>query len=183
MDMRQRDMGIGHDVHAYPAPAKSLYQIREEHLILLQQIEDAEGELTPEMEQSLCLTEEDFQSKAISYSYVIKGFNDTGDVIEKEISRLKKLQERAEKTREQFKARLAEAMIQFGVEKIESPVMKISFRKSEGVEITDETAIPSEFFDVKTVSTISKTRIKEIIKAGEVVPGAEFVTRKNLQIK
>lgn len=162
---------------------KNLYEIRQDHLSLLKIIEDAEGELTPEIENSLSLTEEEFQSKAISYGFVIKGFEDSADIIDREIKRLQVLQQKAINRQDLFKSRLSEAMIQFGVEKIESPTLKLSFRKSEAVEITDEASIPSEFYDVKTVSTISKSRIKEIIKAGEEVPGATLIKRQNLQVK
>jgi hypothetical protein len=163
---------------------KSMFQIREDHLTLLTLIEDAEGELTHEIESALQLTEEQFQDKAISYGYVIKGFDNTESIIEDEIERLMVLKQRAAKRKELFKERLASAMLEFGVEKIESPTLKLSFRKSEAVEITDETVIPQECKElIPETWKISKTKIKEAIKAGEEVPGAELVTRKNLQIK
>jgi CxxC motif-containing protein len=162
---------------------KSLYNIRIDHLSLLQEIEENEGELTPELETALALTEEEFQDKAISYGFVIKTFDNDIDIIEAEMKRLYTLKEKAERRKELFKQRLSEAMQQFGVEKITTPLLKLSFRKSESVEITGDENIPEEYFDVKMVSTISKTRIKEAIKAGEIVKGAELVVKQNLQIK
>lgn len=162
---------------------KSLYQIRQDHLTLLAMIEDNEGELTPELEEMLCLSNDDFESKAISYAYVVKGFDFSTEVIDKEIKRLQDLKAKSEKRKELFKQRLSEAMQQFGIEKIDNPLMKLSFRKSESVEITDEEKISSDYTETKVVTTISKTKIKEAIKEGLKVEGAELVTKQNLQIK
>ncbi|HYE53701.1 MAG TPA: siphovirus Gp157 family protein [Chitinophagaceae bacterium] len=164
-------------------PAKTLYNIRQDHLTLLALIEENEGELTPDIEQQLVLTEEEFQDKAVSYAYVIKAFENTGDVIDAEIKRLSALKEKAVKRRELFKQTLSDAMQQFGIEKIEHPFVKLSFRKSEVVDIVDETKIPEDYMEYKIVGTISKTKIKEAIKEGVNVPGASIKEKKNLQIK
>ena len=75
------------------------------------------------------------------------------------------------------------AMRVFGVEKIESPVMKIVVRKSESVEFDDSGPIPERFIIVKTSESIDKVAIKAAIKAGEGVPGAFIKVNQNLQIK
>lgn len=162
---------------------QSLYKIRIEHLELLQMIEDNEGEVTPELENELSLTQDLFQEKAISYGYILKTFDDSTSIIEAEIKRLQELKCKAEKRKELFKQRLSDAMIAFGVEKITTPTLTLSFRKSESVEILDEESIPESFTDTKEVTTISKTRIKEAIKQGITVPGAELITKQNLQVK
>lgn len=161
----------------------SLYQIRIDHLSLLQEIEDNDGELTDEVEQALVLTQDQFQEKAISYGFVLKTFDNTTSIIDAEIKRLMRLKERAEYHKGVFKQRLSEAMQQFGVEKINTPTLTLSFRKSESIEISDEDKVPDNFFDEKTVFTISKTRIKEAIKEGKQVPGAELISKQNLQVK
>lgn len=162
---------------------KSLYNIREDHYELIQMIEDADGEVTEEIINALQLNEDQFQDKAVSYAYVVKGFENTEDVINKEIARLCDLKTKAVKRRELFKNVLSEAMLQFGVEKIDTPTLKLCFRKSESISITDEAAIPMEFQEVKEEVTISKTRIKEAMKQGRAVAGAEIIQKKNLQIK
>jgi len=162
---------------------KSLYKIRIDHLSIMQEIEEMEGELTPELEQALSLTQEEFQEKAVSYGFIMKQFDNDAAIIEAEINRLRALLNKADQRKEMFKQRLSEAMQQFGVEKITTPLLKLSFRKSEAVEITDGESIPAEYYDEKIVTTLSKTRIKEAIKAGEIVTGAELVVKQNLQIK
>jgi hypothetical protein len=58
---------------------------------------------------------------------------------------------------------------------------KLSWRKSEGVIISDESSIPEEF--IKIERKIQIADIKKAIKSGVVVSGAKIETRNNLQIK
>lgn len=71
----------------------------------------------------------------------------------------------------------------FRIEKMQTEINELSYRKSEAVIFTDEEAIPSEFKKEKTTISIDKTEIKKAIKAWTEVPGAVIETRQNLQIK
>ncbi len=66
----------------------TLYKIREEHLALLSEVEQLDGELTPEIEAALSLTNEQFENKAISYGFVIKRFEDDLTAVNRELERL-----------------------------------------------------------------------------------------------
>lgn len=182
---------------------KSMYQIRGEHLGLLKLIEEAEGELTPEIEQQLTLTAEEFEEKAISYGYVVKMHEDVEEVLDKEIKRLTELKKKAAKRAEKFKDTLDKAMKEFGFDKIQTETLSLSYRKSKPVELVEdfEQAFLSnvtieikpkegapdgvgkliEFFDLKVAA--SKTRIGDALKAGTVIEGAKITEKKNLQIK
>lgn len=161
-----------------------LYKIQQEHLSLLAQIEEADGEVAPHMEQALGFTAEAFQEKAISVGFVVKQFDSGVATIDAEIKRLQSLKSMAIRKQEWFENQLSGAMHQFGVDKIECPTLKISFRKSEAVEIDNETLLPQDVLEVVPATfKISKTKIKEAIKAGREVPGASIVSRQNLQIK
>lgn len=162
---------------------QSLYQIRLDHYELIKIIEEADGEVTEEILQELQLNEKDFENKAVSYGFVIKAFENTEEIIDKEIKRLVELKNKSAKRQEMFKAILSEAMQQYGYEKIETPTLKLSFRKSEAVEITDEKLLPKDYLIIKTTEQPDKQKIKYYVKLGQVVPGAELVTRKSLQIK
>jgi translation initiation factor 2B subunit (eIF-2B alpha/beta/delta family) len=162
-----------------------------------------EGELTPEIEQALALTEEEFQDKAVSYGFVVKTFEDVEEVLDKEIKRLTELKKRAAKRAETFKARLDEAMKQFKAERISTPMLTLSYRKSNPVELADDfeenflkhvdiiaqvkEGAPSglgllvEYFDIK--AKVSVKRIGDAIKVGAQIEGAKIVEKKNLQIK
>ena len=136
------------------------------------------------MDEALQLSEIALQQKGISYGWAIKKFQNESEIIEKEISRLRHFKERAERIAEVLKEKLSEGMTMYGIEKIETPTLKLSFRKSEAVNIIDEKRVPAEFLDFHPATySVSKTKIKDALKSGIEVKGAELITRQNLQIK
>lgn len=68
-------------------------------------------------------------------------------------------------------------------DKLETARAKISFRKSESVIIRDEEKLPKKYIVEKITYTPNKVMIKDAIKFGEVVDGAELVINRNIQIK
>lgn len=71
----------------------------------------------------------------------------------------------------------------FKIEKMQTEINELSYRKSEAVVFTDEEAIPAEFKKEKLTISVDKTEIKKAIKAWTEVPGAVIDVRQNLQIK
>lgn len=149
---------------------------------LLRLVEEAEGEITEEIDQALQLTEQQMQEAAINIGFAIKSLEDKEGIIGAEIARLSEIGYKIGAAKELLKNRLSESMQRFGIEKVTSPTLTVSFRKSNAVEIDDLTLVPAAYFDIKPPS-LSKARIKEAIQGGEDVPGASIVQRKNLQIK
>lgn len=162
--------------------SNNIFQIQQKYLELMRLIEEAEGEITPEIDNALQLTEQQLQEAAINIGFVIKALDANIQIIDAEMVRLGLLYHKAEKGKELLKNRLSQSMQQFGIEKIESPTMKISFRKSESVEITDEALLPAAYFVPKPPEP-NKRLIKEEIKSGKDIPGATLREKKNLQIK
>lgn len=74
-------------------------------------------------------------------------------------------------------------MLVSGIEKVESPLFKLSVRRSEAVEVDLVEALPNAFKNVKNVVTADKVAIKEAIKRGENITGARLVENFNIQIK
>ena len=71
----------------------------------------------------------------------------------------------------------------FKIEKMQTEINELSYRKSEAVVFTDEEAIPAEYKKEKVTVSVDKTEIKKALKAWTEVPGAMIETRQNLQIK
>jgi hypothetical protein len=157
----------------------NLYQIKNEYLTLASQLE--QGELTPEIEQQLQINEEQLKEKAINYGYVIKSFEYDNDVIDAEIKRLKQLKEQKENAIDKLKNAVSDAMQLYGIEKIDSPTLKLSFRKSESIEVSEN--IDKKYLIEKTTLQPDKQAIKKAIKDGKQVEGAVLVTNYNIQIK
>jgi hypothetical protein len=62
------------------------------------------------------------------------------------------------------------------------PNHELSSRKSQAVEIDDEDSLPSEWLAHKTSSQPDKAAIKEALKAGHLIPGAQLVSRRSWRI-
>jgi len=62
------------------------------------------------------------------------------------------------------------------------PNHELSSRKSQAVEIDDEDSLPSEWLTLKTTSQPDKTAIKEALKAGHLIPGAQLVSPRSWRI-
>jgi hypothetical protein len=160
---------------------KSIYQLTTEALEIASLLE--ENELTPEIEQALVINQDELKEKALNYAYVIRTFEDDVTAIENEIKRLRALKEAKTNSIERLRESISTAMNIYGIEKVESPLLKLSFRKSEAVEITNEEVLPMSFKTEKVTYTPNKTKIKEAIKNGETVFGAILQINSNLQIK
>ena len=62
------------------------------------------------------------------------------------------------------------------------PNHELSSRKSQAVEIEDEDALPPEWLALKTTSQPDKAAIKEALKAGHLIPGAQLISRRSWRI-
>jgi hypothetical protein len=161
----------------------NIYQIQNEYQLLINQVIDADGELSPEVMEALQINEQQLQSKAIDYSYVIKQLDSDCEAIDAELKRLQQLKKVRTNLADRLKDTISNAMNLYEVEKIETPLIKLSFRNSESVEITNESQLDACFIVTKTVSTPDKKAIKDAIKSGAFVQGATISYNKNLQIK
>ena len=159
----------------------NLFNIKQEYINLVNTIIDNNGELSPELSQALAINETELKEKAINYGYVIRSFEYENDIIDAEIKRLKALKEQKEKAIQKLKDAVSDAMNLYGIEKVESPALKLSFRKSESVEISEN--LDKRFMIEKVTLQPDKVAIKEAIKKGEQVDGAVLVINQNLQIK
>ncbi len=159
----------------------NLFNIKQEYINLVNTIIDNNGELSPELSQDLAINETELKEKAINYGYVIRSFEYENDIIDAEIKRLKALKEQKEKAIQKLKDAVSDAMNLYGIEKVESPALKLSFRKSESVEISEN--LDKRFMIEKVTLQPDKVAIKEAIKKGEQVEGAVLVINQNLQIK
>jgi len=74
-------------------------------------------------------------------------------------------------------------MEQMGVNKIETPIGNFSLRKSENVDIINPVKIPAQYLNTVVEYKPDKVKIKEAIKNGIKIEGAEIVTNNNLNIK
>ena len=161
----------------------NIYQIQNEYLLLINQIIDNGGEVTPQQELNLQITRDQLQDKGTNYAFVIKKLDAECDIIDAEIKRLTELKKVRQNACERLKSNISHAMQIFEVDKIESPLIKLSFRKSQSVNVADVNSLPSEFKTIKVTEQADKVKIKQALLNGEVIEGCEIVNNNNLQIK
>ena len=122
----------------------------------------------------------DYENKVENYIKVIKNNEADVEARKNEIKRLTELNRADERKNERLKEVLKESMALTGHERVDTSLFKVSFRKSEAVEV-DDLLLP-ESYKVATWKP-DKKRLKEDLKNGLEILGAELVERKNLSIR
>ena len=93
-----------------------------------------------------------------------------------------KLAER-EKSAKNKVERLKEFLTAYlGGKKFETAKVAIKFRSVESVSVPDVTALPEKYWRIKPPEA-DKTAIKNALKAGEVIEGAELVKKQSISVK
>jgi hypothetical protein len=160
---------------------RALYHINEELNAINEELMAAQGELTPELENKLVITKQELAEKSVNYALVILNNQADSNAIDAEIKRLKALKDAIDSTTDKLKEAVSNAMLMHDLTEVKSPLVKMSFRKSKSVHITDENELDASFFEYKR--TVNKTAIKKAIEGGELVAGAELIEKQNLQVK
>lgn len=161
---------------------KSLYKITQKQQELFDFILEAEGEITPDVEESLKINAENFESKARGYIWMIKKLEADNITINEEMNRLERIEKRNNKLIDRLKESMKMALEIFGESK-KIDTFTLSLRKSKSVEIINSELIPEAYRVVKTTETINKTEIKKAIESGLTVAGATIKENQTLQIK
>jgi len=161
----------------------SLYNIQQEYISLAEQIIDNDGLLSEEMEAALQINKDQLENKSQCYGFIVRQLEGECDMIDNEIKRLEAMKKSRGKTVDRLKESVSKAMQLYEIDKIETPTLKISFRKSESIEVEEESLIDEKFMTVKTTKTPNKTAIKEAIKNGEIVLGVTLKQNQNIQFR
>lgn len=166
----------------------NLFQITQEFLELASMIEDAGGEVNDAILEELAISRENFSHKAEGYARLILKWDSEIEVASVEIKRIQALKKAKENSVARLKETLLYALQAFGQEDVKTGVkrydtalFKLSTRKSQAVEITDEASLPDGCFVIKR--EVSKTAIKKLLEEGQDLEGAGIKENVSLQIK
>ena len=179
---------------------KSLFEIQDAMMTLLEYSVDPDtGEIIETEEEFNELYNSiqiDLQTKLDNTNCLQKMIDGEIDVIDKEIKRLTAEKKARERKREWLKNRVDYFVrSQFTDEngnldteglnkyKLDLPHSKISYRKSDKVEVVDIKKLPKEYIKTKVEENPDKVAINNAIKNGKEVEGAKIVTNYNIQIK
>lgn len=92
----------------------NIFQIQQELLSIFDTIEENGGEITPEIEEQLAISQETFKDKIQSYANVIKQIDADLSLIKDEKDRLKKVEDSKKRTKERLSAIMCDAINMFG---------------------------------------------------------------------
>lgn len=121
--------------------------------------------------------------KVDSYCMIIRELEDEIAARDALAERLKILNEKAKRNIERMKQALDGFVTATGKPKIHTALFTVSYRRSEAVEVIDESLIPEDFIKVSTKVTPDKILIKAALKSGEKVAGCVLRANRNIQIK
>lgn len=102
------------------------------------------------------------------------------EMVKAEAKNMADRQKRLERKAESLKNYLAYAL---QGEKFSTPKIAVSYRKSESVSIPDETLIDDKYCNVSIVKKPDKKVIKDALKSGKKVKGAELIVKNNISVK
>lgn len=158
-----------------------LYEINAALEELLDQTDPETGELTCDLEQlEALMMERDERLEGLAL--YIKNSDAEAKAIRDEEKALAERRRSLENKAERAKGFLME---QLAGEKFATPRVTVSYRKSEQVVVSMEffTIDANERFLRYKDPEADKTAIKNALKAGETVPGAELVSNTNMILK
>ncbi|MBE0469967.1 MAG: siphovirus Gp157 family protein [Methyloprofundus sp.] len=163
----------------------SLYQISANYLEALDVLTDPEMDLPIEaVTDTLEGLGGELEDKAINVAKFLRNIEAAAKAIKEAEVEMAKRRRSLENRVTWMKDYLKGSMEHTGITKIECPYFKLSLMKNPGtVNITDENAIPDQFKEQVISWKINKTAIKDVIKAGELVPGASITNGTRLTIK
>jgi hypothetical protein len=139
-----------------------------------------EGELTPEVEKMLELSEHNLEVKSLAYLEVINRKSSFNMMVDDEIKRLQALKKRNSNIVTRLKDNLLNAVKTFGG--FDVGTQSFSTRKSTSVEVLDVNSLPNEFKTLKLTESANKILLKEAIKQGKEIDGVRLVENTNLKI-
>lgn len=159
----------------------NLYEINESIVAAFERGIDTEtGEILSEKAlEELAKLEMERDEKVEGIALWIKNLLADAEVLKKEKEVFAQRQKAAEDRAASLKKYLSGAL---AGQKFETSKVKIAFRKSESVEVTDISKIDNDYLKYAE-PTADKTKIKKALKEGIDLQGVRLVERKNIQIK
>lgn len=141
-------------------------------------------DLDPEvMKDTLDSIEDAIEGKAENIAKLIRNLESDVSAYKEEEDRLKTKRQAAENKVKWLKTYLEDNMKLTGKTKFKSGMFNFAIQKNPAsVNIFDEKAIPEEFL-IPQQPKVDKTSLKEILKRGIEVPGAELKQTEGLRIR
>jgi hypothetical protein len=157
----------------------NLYETSKEIATLHDEIIDAEGELSPELEAKLDALQLAFNDKVSNIGRWTINLIRKEDILKAEIERLEKRQKVFENLRSRLKNYLMLCMQSAEKTKVEFPQFTVSVQRNPpSAEVLDEAKVPGQYVKVIQITQLDKKKLLEDLKGGKEIPGARLATGK-----
>lgn len=165
-----------------------LYELSNEYQTLMNLVdEDIPAEAITDTLESITA---EIEVKADNIACLLKNLDAEVSAIKAEEARLVERRKKKQATYDRIKQYLSDELRKAGCPKIETARNKITFRKSESVDLLVDENVFIEWAeenrdDLLTFAQpkINRTAIKAAIKDGANIAGAQIVEKQNIQIK
>ena len=158
----------------------NLYELTDNYLKVLELIENGEEGL----EDTLESINDTIELKADGYARIIRNLEANAVALKTEIDRLTNRRRSIENSIDRLKENLKNAMIATGKEKIKTDLFNVTVANNPvAVNVIDEKLIPEKYFKVEIIRKLDKLSLRDAIKSGEEIQGAELMQGKGLRIK
>ncbi len=161
----------------------NIFEINKElrEMLELFELESEEtGEISEDTYQRIKELEVARDKKIEGIALWVKELKHEEEAIKEEEQKLRKKRQAVQNSQKYYKNLL---MTELGGEKYKTPLVSLSFRTVPVVNILSEESIPKEYIYETVERHISKEDIKEALKRGEVVDGAELKQSTSLIIR
>lgn len=156
-----------------------LYEISDKLAVIHDQIIDADGELTEELEKRLDECNLAIREKTGNIARWILNIDGKVGSVDVEIERLQKRKKFAINLQERLKEYIRINMVRADIQKIETDIFTIAVQKNPpSVDITNEEIIPAGYKVIKQIISVDKKQLLNDLKEGKKIEGCHIVLDK-----
>lgn len=158
---------------------KSLRVLTDESVRIIREIQDAEGELTPDLEAEFSEIAVLLPTKIDNYDVRFRVLSSEEALIDERIEELTILKKRIKVYKERLDKGIIEAMLKLGQEKLTGFIAEFKLKLAGGKAAlhVNELELPPAYIKVVTTNVPDNERIRAALEAGEAIPGCTL-TRK-----
>lgn len=149
--------------------------------VLATEVDRETGEITDDTLAKLDELEMKLDEKALAVAAYLKGERAEAAAVKDQADKLAQRARRHANRADRLESYLATHLPE-GRE-LSDATSEIKWRKSTAVDVLDVDCLPESLVTLKTTSSPDKREIAKLLKAGEVVPGARLIERRNMQVK
>ena len=158
----------------------SLYELTGQFLTIYQM--DIDDETKADTLEAIDWQEQ-FEQKAEGYAHIIKNLEADVAMYKAEEESFKAKKQAAQKKLDYVKDNIMTAMNVTGQTEVKSGAMTLKVQKNRESVQVDEDLLPKKYFAKKIELKPDKKTLKELLKAGKKIKGAELVRTEKLVIK